>query len=63
MVFGKYILLCLQLYLIYYGSGCGHRQIAEPPKIICFVFCSILSTNSLQWTEIHRTVRFDAVPL
>jgi hypothetical protein len=62
-VFGQYILLYLQLYLIYYGSGCGRRQIAEPPKIMCFIFCFILSSNSFQWTEIHRAVRFDAVPL
>jgi hypothetical protein len=27
----------LQLYLIYYKSGCGRRQIAEPPKIMCVV--------------------------
>ena len=62
-MFGQYILLCLQLYLIYYISECGHRQIAEPLKIMCFVFYSILSSNSLQWIEIHRAVRFDAIPL
>ena len=62
-MFGQYILLYLQLYLIYYGFGCERRQIAEPPKIMCFIFCSILSSNSLQWIEIHRAVRFDAVPL
>jgi hypothetical protein len=34
-VFGLCILLYLQLYLIYYGSRCGRRQVAEPPKIMC----------------------------
>jgi hypothetical protein len=24
--------------LIYYKSGCGRRQVAEPPKIMCYVF-------------------------
>ena len=62
-MFGQCILLYLQLYLIYYGSGCGRRQIVELSKIMFFVFCSILSSNSLQWNEIHRAVRFDAVPL
>uniref|UniRef100_A0A2N9F174 Auxin efflux carrier component n=1 Tax=Fagus sylvatica TaxID=28930 RepID=A0A2N9F174_FAGSY len=37
-------------------SGCGRRQIAEPPKIMCSVSCSILSSNSLQWTENLRAV-------
>jgi hypothetical protein len=36
-VFGQCILLYLQLYFIYYKSGCGRRQIAEPPKIMCVV--------------------------
>jgi hypothetical protein len=38
-------------------------KIAEPPKIMCFVFYSILSSNSLQWTEIHDVAKFDAVPI
>jgi hypothetical protein len=63
MLFGHCMLLYLQQYLIYYKSGCGRRQIAEPPKIMCSVSCSILSSNSLQWTENLRAVRFDAVPL
>ena len=62
-MFGQCILLYLQLYLIYYRSRCGRRQIAEPPKIMCFVFYSILSSNNLQWTEIYRAVMFDAIPL
>jgi hypothetical protein len=49
--------------LRYYESGCGRRQIAEPPKIMCIVFYSIFSSNSIQWTEIQHDVRFDAVPI
>jgi hypothetical protein len=63
-LFGQCILLGLQLNLIYYGSGCGRRQIAEPPKIMFVIYsCFILSSYNLQRTEIHRAVRFDAVPL
>jgi hypothetical protein len=63
-VFGQCILLFLQLNLIYYRSGCGRRQIAEPPKIMFVIcFCFILSSYSLQRTENLRAVRFDAVPL
>ena len=36
-VFGQCILLYLQLYLIYYRSGCGRRQVVEPPKIMCVI--------------------------
>ena len=36
-VFGHCMLLYLQQYFIYYKSGCGRRQIAEPPKIMCVV--------------------------
>ena len=45
-VFGQYILLYLQLYLIYYRFGCGRRQVAEPSKIMCvvsFYFRSVLA--------------------
>jgi hypothetical protein len=45
-VFGQCILLYLQLYFIYYRSGCGRRQVAEPPKIMCvvsFYFGSIIA--------------------
>ena len=52
------MLLYLQQYLIYYRSGCERRQITEPPKIMCSVSCSILSFNSLQWTEIHDVAKF-----
>ena len=37
MVFGQSILLYLQLYFIYYKSGCERRQISEPSKIMCVV--------------------------
>ena len=57
-VFGHCMLLYLQQYLIYYRSGCRRRQIAKPPKIMCSVSCSILSSNSLQWTEIHDVAKF-----
>jgi hypothetical protein len=31
---------------------------------LCVMYSgSILSSNSLQWTEIQRAVRFDAVPI
>ena len=70
MVLGQCILLYLQLYLIYYKSLCERRQVVEPPKImsvVSFYFGSILilfyHPNSLQWTEIHDTAKFDAVPL
>ena len=36
-VFGQYILLYLQLYLIYYRSGCKCRQVAELLKIMCVI--------------------------
>ena len=63
-MFGQCILLCLQLYLIYYRSECERRQIAEPPNIM-FVICScfILSSYNFQWIENLRAVRFDAVPI
>jgi hypothetical protein len=70
MVLGQCILLYLELYLIYYKSLYGCRQVAEPPKIMCvvsFYFGSVFALfyhpNNLKWTEIHRTAKFDAIPL
>ena len=54
----------LLLYLIYYKSLCGCRQVAEPPKItwvVSFGFGSILALfyhpNSLQWTKFHEVTK------
>jgi hypothetical protein len=45
-VFGQCILLYLQLYLIYYRSGCGCRQVVEPPKIMCVISVLALFDHS-----------------
>ena len=58
------------VFVIYYKSLRGRRQVAKPPKIMCvipFYFGSVLALfyrpNNLQWTDIHDVAKFDAVPL